>query len=297
LKQPLEYSVVAPMHNEEGNIQALYLEIRRVMEQMKQPYEIVFVNDASLDTTLPKMKDIQSSEPNFHFVDLEYNVGENWALLAGISKARGDIIITIDGDYQNDPAYIPRLLEELSRGYRVVSGWRSERVGSFWSRRLPSWIANGLIRLVSRVSVHDCGCGLKAYRKEVLEGKFVPKGFMNRFSPVALGVKEHEFSEVEIVDRARKTGESHYGLSRIFVVLRDLWVLPFAIRGPERWLWRFRAIQTLGFATTLSLALSRRWLLSGTTLGLSILACANAAGLKQFINAQVDPHFRIREYR
>jgi glycosyltransferase involved in cell wall biosynthesis len=295
--QPLEYSVVAPMHNEDGNIQALYLDIKRTMEQLKQSYEIVFVNDASLDTTLSKMREIQSGDPSFHFVDLEYNVGENWALLAGISKARGDIIITIDGDYQNDPAYIPPLLGELSGGYRVVSGWRSERVGSFWSRRLPSWIANGLIRLVSRVSVHDCGCGLKAYRREVLEGKFVPKGFMNRFSPVALGVKRHEFSEVEIVDRPRKAGESHYGLSRVFAVLRDLWVLPFAIRGPERWLWKFRAIETLGFATTLPLALSRRWLLSGTTLGLAIIACSNAAGLKQFIKAQVDPNFRIREYR
>jgi glycosyltransferase involved in cell wall biosynthesis len=294
---PLEYSVVAPMHNEEGNIQALYLDIKRAMEQLKQPYEIVFVNDASLDTTLPKMKEIQSGDPNFHFVDLEYNVGENWALLAGISKARGQIIITIDGDYQNDPAYIAPLLEELSRGYRVVSGWRSERVGSFWSRRLPSWIANGLIRLVSSVSVHDCGCGLKAYRREVLEGKFVPKGFMNRFSPVALGVTGHEFSEVEIVDRPRKSGESHYGLSRVFVVLRDLWVLPFAIRGPERWLWKFRAIQALGFATTLSLALAGRWLLSGTTLGLATIARSNVAGLKQFIKAQVDPNFRIREYR
>jgi len=295
--QPLEYSVVAPMHNEEGNIQALYLDIKRAMEQLKQPYEIVFVNDASLDTTLPKMKEIQSGDPNFHFVDLEYNVGENWALLAGISKARGNIIITIDGDYQNDPAYIPQLLEELSKGYRVVSGRRRTRVGSFWSRRLPSWIANGLIRLVSRVSVHDCGCGLKAYRREVLEGKFIPKGFMNRFSPVALGVRGQEFSEVEIVDRPRKSGESHYGLSRVFVVLRDLWVLPFAIRGPERWLRKFRAIQTLGFVTTLSLALSRRWVLSGTTLGFAIIACSNVAGLKQFIKAQVNPNFRIREYR
>lgn len=295
--QPLEYSVVAPMHNEEGNIQALYLDIKRAMERLKRPYEIVFVNDASLDTTLPKMKEIQSGDPNFHFVDLEYNVGENWALLAGISKARGDIIITIDGDYQNDPAYIPRLLEELSKGYRVVSGRRSKRLGSFWIRRLPSRIANGLIRLVSRVSVHDCGCGLKAYRREVLEGKFVPTGFMNRFSPVALGVKGHEFSEVEIVDRARKSGESHYGLSRVFVVMRDLWVLPFALRGPERWLGKFRAIQTFGFVTTLSLALSGRWLLSGTTLGFAIMACANVAGLKHFIKAQVDPNFRVREYR
>lgn len=120
---------------------------------------------------------------------------------------------------------------------------------------------------------------------------------MNRFSPVALGVTGHEFSEVKIVDRPRKSGESHYGLSRVFVVLRDLWVLPFAMRGPERWLWKFRAIQILGFATTLSLALAGRWLLSGTTLGFALIARSNVAGLKQFIKAQIDPNFRIREYR
>jgi glycosyltransferase involved in cell wall biosynthesis len=132
------------------------------------------------------MKKIQNANSNFHFVDLAFNVGENWALLAGISQTRGNIIITIAGDYQNDPAYIPALLTELSKGYRV-SGRRRERVGSVWSRRLPSQIANGLIRLIGGVPGHDCGCGLKAYKREVLEGRFVPKGSMNGFSPVALG--------------------------------------------------------------------------------------------------------------
>src|SRR5499425_3761682 len=295
--QPLEYSVVAPMHNEEGNIQALYLDIKRAMEQLKQPYEIVFVNDASLDTTLPKMKEIQSGDPTFHFVDLEYNVGENWALLAGISKARGNIIITIDGDYQNDPAYIPRLLEELSKGYRVVSGRRSTRVGSFWSRRLPSWIANGLIRLVSRVSVHDCGCGLKAYRREVLEGKFVPKGFMNRFSPVALGVKAHEFAEVEIVDRARIAGESHYGLARVFIVLRDVCVLPFAVRDAAAWLGRFRIIGVLSAAGALIGVFWAQWVWMALLTLLALFSLSNATNLARFVKAQAEPAFRIKEYR
>src|SRR4029453_10571991 len=263
------------------------------MEQMKQPYEIVFVNDASLDATLPKMKEIQGSEPNFHFVDLEYNVGENWALLAGISKARGDIIITIDGDYQNDPAYIPRLLEELSRGYRVVSGWRSERVGSFWSRRLPSWIANGLIRLVSRVSVHDCGCGLKAYRREVLEGKFVPKGFMNRFSPVSPGVKGDEFAEVQIVDRARIAGLSHYGLGRVLVVLRDLWVLPFAVRGTARWLRRFRVIFSLFLVVALTLAFWGRWWWTALAFLLAAISFSNVSNLERFVQSQKETMFCI----
>jgi glycosyltransferase involved in cell wall biosynthesis len=264
---------------------------------LNRPYEIIFVNDASRDATLSKMKEIQHDDPNFHFVDLEANVGENWALLAGISKARGEIIVTIDGDYQNDPAFIPRLLEELSKGYRVVSGHRKERVGNLWSRRLPSWVANGLIRLVSGVSVHDCGCGLKAYRREVLQGKFVPSGFMNRFSPVILGVKARQFSEVEIVDRPRKAGASHYGLGRVFVVLRDLLVLPFALRGPKRWQGTFRAIEISGFVVTLLVAFSGRWLLAGTALVLCVAAASNAWGLKRFAEAQATPNFCIREYR
>jgi glycosyltransferase involved in cell wall biosynthesis len=294
---PLDYSVIAPMHNEEGNIQLLYLDIKQTLDRLGRPYEIIFVNDASRDATLSKMKEIEREDPNFHFVDLEANVGENWALLAGISKARGEIIVTIDGDYQNDPAFIPRLLEELSKGYRVVSGRRTERVGSLWSRRLPSWVANGLIRLLSGVSVHDCGCGLKAYRREVLQGKFVPTGFMNRFSPVVLGVKAKQFSEVEIVDRPRKAGASHYGLGRVFVVLRDLLVLPFALRGPKLWQGRFRALEVVGFAVTLAVAFSGRWLMAVTALVLTMLAASNASGLKRFVEAQAKPPFRVREYR
>jgi glycosyltransferase involved in cell wall biosynthesis len=184
--QPVRYSVVAPMHNEQGNVVALYDDIKRAMDYLGEAYEIIFVNDASGDETLARMKDIQSGDAHFHFADLQFNVGENWALLAGISKARGEVIVTIDGDYQNDPRYIPDLLRELSKGYRVVSGRRRSRAAALWTKRLPSLAANTLIRLISGVPVHDCGCGLKVYRREVVEGKFVPKGFMNRFSPVSL---------------------------------------------------------------------------------------------------------------
>ena len=220
------------MHNEQGNVLALYDDIKQTMDRLAEPYEIIFVNDASGDQTLGKMREIQSRDPNFHFADLEANVGENWALLAGISKARGEIVITIDGDYQNDPAYIPELLKELSKGYRVVSGRRRSRAAALWTKRLPSLVANSLIRLISGVPVHDCGCGLKVYRREVVEGKFVPKGFMNRFSPVSLGVKGHEFSEVEIVDRARIPaslitvwlGSSSFFATFLFYPLR--WTMP-----------------------------------------------------------------------
>jgi glycosyltransferase involved in cell wall biosynthesis len=285
------------MHNEEGNVLALYQDIKRTMEDLKQPYEVIFSNDASTDQTLERMRAIQSTDSNFHFVDLEYNVGENWALLAGISKAGGEVIITIDGDYQNDPAYIPVLLAEFSKGFRVVSGRRKARVVSLWSRRLPSQIANGLIRLISGVPVHDCGCGLKVYRREVVAGKFVPKGFMNRFSPVALGVRGDEFSEVEIVDRPRRAGKSHYGLSRVFIVLRDLWVLPFVLRGAEKWLSKFRVAQTLTLVSALLLVFWRRWFLAGGSLMLTAMAYSNAKNLRGFIKAQTEPNFRIREYR
>jgi glycosyltransferase involved in cell wall biosynthesis len=140
---------VAPMHNEQGNVRALYDAIKKAMDKLGEPYEIVFVNDASSDRTLAEMKEIQGRDPHFHFADLEATVGENWALLAGISRALGEVIITIDGDYQNDPAYIPDLLKKLAQGYRVVSGRRKDRAAVFWTRRLPSQVANAMIRLVS----------------------------------------------------------------------------------------------------------------------------------------------------
>jgi glycosyltransferase involved in cell wall biosynthesis len=290
-------SIVAPMHNEEANVQTLYESIGNAMADLHKPYEILFVNDASTDHTLSMLKRIQSCDSHFHFVDLEFNVGENWALLAGVSKARGNIIVTIDGDGQNDPAYIPAILDELSKGYRVVSGRRRARSGSFWTRRLPSLVANTLIRVISGVPVHDCGCGLKAYRREVVEGRYLPKGFMNRFSPVILGVKQKEFSEVEIMDRARKSGRSHYGLSRVFVVLRDLASLPFAIQEPGKWLRRFRSLQWAGLAAGLPLAISG-WKLSALgTILLVLVSFSNARNLKRFVVARAAPEFRIQEFK
>jgi glycosyltransferase involved in cell wall biosynthesis len=295
--QPVRLSVVAPMHNEEGNARALYEAIRDTLERHGEPYEIIFVNDTSSDGTLAAMKEIAGRDGKFHYADLETNVGENWALLAGISRASGEAIVTIDGDYQNDPSYIPAMLERLSQGYRVVSGWRKNRVGSFWDRRLPSLAANALIRLVSGVPVHDCGCGLKAYRREAIAGKYVPKGFLNRFSPVVFGVKANEFSEVEILDRERKTGTSHYGFGRVFEVLRDLLVLPFAVRGPAKWLGKFRKLQWIA-VTAGAFFLFLGWSVWALAAFLvAVAAYANARSLERFVDAQMRPLFRIKEFR
>lgn len=284
------------MHNEEGNARPLYEAIRGALAPLGD-YEIIFVNDCSTDGTLALMKQIADGDPKFHYLDLETNVGENWALFAGISRAAGDVIVTIDGDYQNDPAYIPAMLDRLSQGYRVVSGWRRNRVGSFWDRRLPSLAANALIRLVSGVPVHDCGCGLKLYRREVIAGKYVPKGFLNRFSPVVFGVKAKEFSEVEILDRERKAGTSHYGLGRVFEVARDLCVIRFAVSGPERWLGPFRKLQWLA-VTTGAFLLILGWPIAAIAAALvAFFAYINTSGLERFIDAQARPPFRVKEFR
>ena len=284
------------MHNEQGNVEQLYREVRGVLEKLERPYEIIFVNDASADATLDVMKKIAGEDPNFHYADLETNVGENWALLAGVSRAQGEIIVTIDGDGQNDPGYIPDLVAKLSRGYRVVSGRRQSRQGNLWLRRIPSLVANTLIRWVTGVPVHDCGCGLKVYRREVVAGKFVPKGFMNRFSPVVFGVKADEFAEVSILDRTREFGQSHYGISRVFVVLRDLWTIPFALRGPAKWCARFRWIQWTACAVFVLLVIGGHGVLAALALVLGLMAYANATNLKRFVDAQAAPEFRIKEF-
>jgi len=285
------------MHNEEGNVIPLYQDISKVMAEIGRPYEMIFVNDLSTDATLGRMKEIRCRDPRFHFVDLANNAGENWALLAGVSKARGDVLVTIDGDYQNDPGYIPALLKELAKGYRVVSGRRRERVENIWSRLVPSKIANALIRFVSGVAVHDCGCGLKAYRREVLENKFVPDGYMNRFSPAALGVRGHEFAEVEVVDRPRISGQSHYGLNRVFFVLRDLVALPFALRGAARWRKRFCWLKWFSVALAPPLIASGNPALGAAAGAVALLSFSNVWNLGRFISAQTDPSFRIRDYK
>lgn len=293
----IDVSIVAPVHNEEGHIEALCAGIRSAMNETCLSYEIIFVNDASTDNGLAVIKKLRCRFPEFHFVDVESNVGENWALLAGMSRARGNVIVSIDGDYQNDPAYIPALLDRLDEGYRVVSGRRDQRVGNRWSRLLPSQIANTLIRLVSGVPVHDCGCGLKAYRREVVENKFVPTGFMNRFSPVALGVKANEFAEIDVIDRPRQYGESHYGLNRVFFVMRDLLVIRFAVNGPAKWLARFRVIAGFASALCLGAVYYQRWGTASVLGMLALVALINIWNLGRFVEAQRNPQFRIREFK
>jgi glycosyltransferase involved in cell wall biosynthesis len=226
-------SLVIPVFNEEGNVGPLHTELTRVAADLGRPYEILFVNDGSADRTLSRLRALATADPHLRIVDLDGNFGEAAALSAGFAHARGDVVVTLDGDGQNDPAAVPRLLEALVPGVDVVSGRRRERKEAFVSRVLPSRTANSLIALATGVPVHDTGCGLKAYRREVLTGTQLPRG-MNRFLPAILGVGPSRVAEIWVEDRKRGSGRSHYGLSRTFVVLRDLFALPILVRRPPR---------------------------------------------------------------
>ncbi len=226
-------SIVVPVYNEEGNVDPLHAELTRVAEALGRPYEIIFVNDGSGDATLARLEGIRARDPRLRIVDLEGNFGEAAALSAGFAHARGEVVVTLDGDGQNDPADIPRLLARLGPDLDVVSGRRRERKEAFLTRVLPSRIANWLIARATGVPVFDCGCGLKAYRRAVLAGVQLPRG-MNRFLPAILGVPPARVAEVTVNDRRRGSGQSHYGLSRTFVVLSDLLALPILVRQPQR---------------------------------------------------------------
>ncbi len=297
-----EISVVAAMHNEEDNVLPLYQALEETLGKMGRDYEIIFVNDASQDRTLEEIKKVKAKNPRFRYCDLEYNAGENWAFLAGFSKARGDIIATIDGDFQNDPKFLPRLIRKIDEGYKAASGWRKNRVGGFFDRILPSVAANFLISLVSGVRIHDCGCGLRAFRREVVANKFVPRGFMNRFAPIIFGIKQHEFCEVEVEDRMRVAGKSHYGLERIFIVFNDILALPFILRGPERAIGTVKIWQSAGaglFAVSVFGAIVySAWWWTLVFMGLLFWAAFTSIrwNLNRFIAVKAKPEFKIKDF-
>jgi hypothetical protein len=287
-------SAVVPVYNEAGNVLPLLHEIDAVLHSLGEPYEIIFVNDGSRDDTLRQLRGAMAAVPALRILDLDGNCGEAGALCAGFQAARGTLVITLDGDGQNDPRDIPQLLQTLrSTGCRAVSGWRQERQEGQLLRVLPSRIANRMIALVTRIPVHDNGCGLKVYRREVVSGAALPRG-MNRFMPAIFGVTASEVAEVAVHDRRRQHGQSHYGLGRTLVVLRDLLALRCIIANP-------RAGAALAAAATLAAAAvaagAVRYGLSAVALLATAAAAATATvwwNLRRFNRAQRQGVFRIR---
>jgi len=218
-------SIVIPVYEEEESLPHLYKSIKDVMDRLGRKYEIVFVDDGSKDGTYKVLEAYQKKDPTVVVVSFRRNFGQTAAMAAGFEYAQGDIIITMDADLQNDPADIPRLLEKM-KGHDVVSGWRKKRQDKFVSRRLPSMIANGLISKVTGVHLHDYGCTLKAYRKEVIKNVRL-YGEMHRFIPAIASWVGASITEVETNHHPRKFGKSKYGISRTIRVILDLITVKF----------------------------------------------------------------------
>lgn len=222
----MDLSVIIPVNNEEKNIAPLYSELKEVLPGLNKSYEIIFVDDGSTDETLSELKKLKPGDGNLKIINLNKNFGQTPAIMAGFDNASGEVIITMDGDLQNDPADIPKLLDKLDSGFDLVSGWRKKRKDSFLLRVLPSKLANGLISAVLKVHLHDYGCTLKAYKRNVITGMKL-YGEMHRFIPAIADWKGAKITEIEVNHRPRRWGKTKYGISRTIKVVLDLLLIVF----------------------------------------------------------------------
>ena len=223
----MDVSVVIPIFNERENLPPLYQALRDALGGRK--VELVFVDDGSTDGSRQELERLaRTDRARVRVVELRRNFGQTAAIAAGIDHSQGEVIVLIDADLQNDPADIPMMLDKISEGYDVVSGWRVRRKDAFLTRTLPSRMANGLISWVTGVPLHDYGCTLKAYRREVLGG-FRLYGEMHRFIPAYAGAVGAKIIEVPVQHYPRRLGKTKYGLERTIKVLLDLFTVKFLI--------------------------------------------------------------------
>ncbi len=229
----MDLSLVIPIYNEEENIPLLYAEIKEVLDGTSHQYEMIFIDDGSSDTSVQVLEQLSQKDERVLVVALRRNFGQTAAMSAGFDHASGDIIITMDGDLQNDPHDIPDMVAKLNDGYDVVTGWRYDRQDPFISRKLPSMMANKLISWITGVGLHDYGCTLKAFRREVTENIRL-YGEMHRFIPAIASGMGISFTEVKVNHRARRFGTSKYGISRTIRVVLDLMTVKFILSYATR---------------------------------------------------------------
>jgi glycosyltransferase involved in cell wall biosynthesis len=228
-----QLSLVMPIFNEEDNILLLHKRVSAVMERLGQPYELIAVDDGSRDRSYAILSELAARDAQLRVVRFRRNFGQTAAFAAGFARARGDVVITIDADLQNDPADIPRLLEKLDEGYDVVSGWRKNRQDAFLSRTLPSRIANRLISWATGVALHDYGCSLKVYRREVLQNIQL-YGELHRFIPAIASWQGVTVAEMPVNHAPRHAGTSKYGIGRTLRVVLDLLTVRFLLSYSTR---------------------------------------------------------------
>ena len=226
-------SVVIPLLNEEENIPILYEELNEVMGTIDADYELIFIDDGSTDKSPSLLKELHEKDDHVVVVNFRKNFGQTAAMAAGFDYAQGDVIITIDADLQNDPRDIPLLLEKMNEGNDVVTGWRYDRKDAFINRRLPSIIANKIISKTTGVNLHDYGCTLKAFRREVIKNVKL-YGEMHRFIPAIASGMGIAFTEVKVNHRPRRFGTSKYGISRTIRVVLDLLTVKFLLSYATR---------------------------------------------------------------
>ena len=222
----VDISIAVPVYNEQENIPAFHEELTGVLRDTDRSYEIVYVDDGSADRSVKLLKSIAADDPHARLVVFTRNFGQTAAMAAAINHASGRIVIPMDADLQNDPHDIPRFLEKIAEGYDVVSGWRRHRKDPFLSKKLPSRAANWLISVIGGLHLHDYGCSMKAYRREVIQHVRL-YGEMHRFIPLFAHQVGARTTEIEVNHRPRTAGKSNYGLTRIFKVMLDLITVKF----------------------------------------------------------------------
>jgi glycosyltransferase involved in cell wall biosynthesis len=246
---PVQISVVVPVFDEEPSLTPLHAQIAAALNGMRVAWEVIYVDDRSSDGSLRVMRELKKHDPHVRIVQFRARSGQTAALAAGFEHTRGSVVVTLDGDLQNDPADIPRLVEELRRGYDIVAGWRKTRNDGFVLRRLPSRIANRLIAWVTGVKIHDTGCTLKAFRRELVE-RLPIYAEQHRFLPAMSKRSGARVTEIVVNHRPRQFGRSKYGLGRATRVLLDLLSIKMLASFSQRPLQYF-ALLTLPFAILL----------------------------------------------
>ena len=250
MSAPLDLSVVVPLYNEEESLPHLVEQLLAALRPSGERFELVLVNDGSSDRTAEVLERLSQDIPELVGVLLRKNYGQTAAMAAGFDVAQGEVIVSLDGDLQNDPADIPMLLAKLREGYDLVSGWRHQRQDAALQRKLPSKIANRLIGRVTGVRLHDYGCSLKAYRRDVLSDMRL-YGELHRFLPALAFIEGARITEVKVNHRARQFGSSKYGIDRTFRVLMDLLTVWFMKRFLTRPMYVFGFGGLVAIATSL----------------------------------------------
>jgi len=242
-------SIIIPVFNESESIGFLLDEVINVMESHKFNFELIVVNDGSKDNTHHVLKQISFKINELSVISLRKNYGQTAAMSAGFDNSKGDIVITLDGDLQNDPNDIPKLISEINSGYDLICGWRFDRKDKLIKRKIPSRIANKLIANVTGLKLHDYGCSLKAYRREIIDDIKL-YGELHRFLPVLANIEGAKIKEIKVNHRSRKYGFSKYGIDRTFRVLMDLFTVWFMTKFLTRPMYGF------GFVGIISILIS-----------------------------------------